>query len=79
MGGSVRGPCSATGLYALKPSSGIIPYGNQQSAISPGIRVVQSSAGIVATSMQDCHFLLRTIMDAEPWKLDITCQHIPWT
>lgn len=79
MGGSVRGPCSATGVYALKPSSGIIPYGNQQSAMSPGIRVVQSSAGIVATSMKDCHFLLRTIMDAEPWKRDVTCQHIPWT
>lgn len=78
MGGSVRGPCSATGVYGFKPSAAVLPYAGQQSPIAPGIPVVISSAGPVATSMRACRFFLKTVMEAEPWKVDATCLRLPW-
>jgi amidase len=78
-GGSIRGPCSATGVYGFKPSAGLIPYAGQQSPSAPSVPLIMPSAGPIATSLRACQFFVESVMKTEPWRRDISCLRIPWT
>ncbi|KAK9465689.1 amidase signature domain-containing protein [Lipomyces arxii] len=79
-GGSIRVPAYSNGVYAIKPSSGRLPYHNMKGYWEPGSEV----AGILcvnapmAVSYRDCEMLIRVIADAEPWLYDPSCQYLPW-
>ncbi|KAK9473854.1 amidase signature domain-containing protein [Dipodascopsis tothii] len=80
LGGSIRVPAYTHGLYAIKPSSGRIPYHNMKGFWSPG----QDATGILcvnapmAVSLRDIELVTREISLAEPWLRDPSCQYLPW-
>lgn len=77
LGGSIRGPSSANGVYCFKPSADIVPYAGQQSPSIPDIPVVMPSAGPLATSIQACQLFMEAVMTAEPWQFDISSLRVP--
>ena len=77
LGGSIRGPSSANGVYCFKPSADIVPYAGQQSPSTPDIPVVMPSAGPLATSIQSCQLFMEAVMTAEPWQVDISSLRMP--
>lgn len=64
VGGSIRVPAMANGVFGFKPSVGRIPYGNQAltSTESAGRLGVQAVAGPLARSMEDIDVVMRTIV-----------------
>ncbi|KAK9449118.1 amidase signature domain-containing protein [Limtongia smithiae] len=80
VGGSIRVPAYTHGVYAMKPSSGRLPYYGVKGYWEPGAE----TAGILcvnapmAVSFRDCELLMKTITDAEPWLYDPSCQYLPW-
>ncbi|OAG38195.1 hypothetical protein AYO21_07528 [Fonsecaea monophora] len=80
VGGSVRIPAYCNGVYAVKPSSGRLPYHRLQGYLTEGAETVGILCvnGVLAVSMRDCELLLRAISDAEPWLYDPGCSYLPW-
>ncbi|EXJ70781.1 uncharacterized protein A1O5_05771 [Cladophialophora psammophila CBS 110553] len=80
VGGSVRIPAYCNGVYAVKPSSGRLPYHRLQGYLTDGAETVGILCvnGVLAVSMRDCELLLRSISDAEPWLYDPGCSYLPW-
>jgi Asp-tRNA(Asn)/Glu-tRNA(Gln) amidotransferase A subunit family amidase len=72
IGGSIRVPSLANGLYGVKPSHGRVPYAGQEGGALPGSSKlgIESTAGPIATSQRDCELLLKAICDATPSTLD---------
>ena len=72
IGGSIRVPALANGLYGIKPSHGRVPYAGQEGNALPGGNKIgiEATAGPIAVSQRDCELLLKTICDAEPAPLD---------
>jgi amidase len=72
VGGSIRVPSLANGLYGIKPSHGRVPYANQQGALAAGSSKVsiEATAGPIAHSVRDCEMLLRAVGEAQPWMFD---------
>ncbi|KAK3057314.1 hypothetical protein LTR09_001496 [Extremus antarcticus] len=72
IGGSIRVPALANGLYGVKPSHGRVPYAGQEGGALPGTDkiMIEATAGPIATSQRDCEMLLRAICDAKPTALD---------
>ena len=78
IGGSIRVPSVCNGIYGFRPSVGIIPHGGVRDLTPPGTDGVRSTAGPMATSLRDCAFFLKSIVQAEPWRYDSTSIAIPW-
>ncbi|OIW28582.1 amidase [Coniochaeta ligniaria NRRL 30616] len=80
VGGSVRIPAYCNGVYAIKPSSGRLPYHKLRGYLSLGAEAIGILCvnGVMAISMRDCDLLLRTVSDAEPWLLDPGFSYLPW-
>jgi amidase len=72
VGGSIRIPALANGLYGIKPSHGRVPYANQQGGLPAGSSklAIEATAGPIAHSIRDCEMLLRVIGDNQPWLFD---------
>jgi len=72
VGGSIRVPSLANGLYGIKPSHGRVPYAKQQGGLPTGSSKVgiEATAGPIAHSVRDCEMLLRAIGDSQPWLFD---------
>ena len=64
LGGGIRGPSSASGVYCFKPSADIVPYADQQSPSTPDIPVVMPSAGHLATSTPAGQVFMEAVMTA---------------
>lgn len=77
IGGSVRVPASHNGIYSFRVSARRTPYGGicLQDAGSEQILCI---VGPMAVSLRDCTFLLKTLLDAEPWKIDPYVLRMPW-
>ncbi|ANB14728.1 Amd2p [Sugiyamaella lignohabitans] len=80
IGGSIRFPAYANGVYGFKPSSGRVPYYNIKGYWPPGEEYngVLCVAGPIAVSMRDCELIIKAIAETEPWKYDPTCIYSPW-
>ncbi|KAK4545818.1 hypothetical protein LTR36_002382 [Oleoguttula mirabilis] len=77
IGGSVRIPSHMAGLYALKPSSGRIPYlGTPVS--TEGQEHVPSAVGPMTRSLSSLRLVTKAVIDAAPWKLDPQVHPLPW-
>ncbi|KAH8885473.1 amidase [Thozetella sp. PMI_491] len=71
IGGSIRIPAAAQGVYGFKPSSGMLPlYGYAPSAW-PGTNAgVPAVCGPLAHSARDMSLLLNVVRSAQPWLVD---------
>ncbi|KAF2395989.1 amidase signature enzyme [Trichodelitschia bisporula] len=72
VGGSIRIPAWANGLFGIKPSAGRVPYAGQANPGPPGGSKVgiMASAGPIAHSARDCALFLEAVAEGKPWELD---------
>ncbi|SPO19623.1 probable AMD2 - amidase [Ustilago trichophora] len=78
IGGSIRIPCSFTGLWGLKPSFGRFPTGKCKSGLA-GQEAVMSINGPMCNDAEGLEIYAKTVVDTEPWHVDPKCVPIPWT
>ncbi|EOO03393.1 putative general amidase protein [Phaeoacremonium minimum UCRPA7] len=71
VGGSIRIPAAANGVYGYKPSFGIIPMiGYSYSGWVGSNTGIPAVAGPMGHSMRDLSLFARVIRDTKPWLLD---------
>ncbi|KAG6005574.1 hypothetical protein E4U21_007833 [Claviceps maximensis] len=77
--GSVRIPAQCNGVYAFKPTANRIPFGGQVSPVPmSGLPGVAPVAGPLAHSIADLRLFMRTVLDAQPNRYDMTAHAGPW-
>lgn len=77
IGGSIRIPASANGLYGIRPSHGRLPYEGMANSMD-GQNTVLSVVGPLATSLQSLQLAVRAILGQSPWLHDPLVHEIPW-
>jgi len=77
IGGSIRHPCSFTGLYGLRPSQGRVPYQGATNTLV-GQEAVKSAAGPMCRAPEDIRLFMKSLADQRPWLLDPAVLPIPW-
>jgi amidase len=77
IGGSIRIPAAFQGLYALRGSTGRLPYCKVTNsfAFQP---IVPSVIGPSAQDLNDLEFFVKLIIDSQPWLQDPKCPPIAW-
>ncbi|KAJ9640135.1 hypothetical protein H2204_003360 [Knufia peltigerae] len=76
--GSIRIPSLCCGVYGFKPTTGRIPFGNQQSPVPPGYSPIHPAAGPMANSFEALQLLTEAVISARPARHDSTCLDVPW-
>jgi amidase len=77
IGGSVRHPCSYTGLFGLRPSHGRVPLSGVTSSMV-GQEAVRSVAGPMARSPADLRLFMAALAAQKPWLRDSQTLPLPW-
>ena len=77
IGGSIRHPCSFTGLYGLRPSHGRVSYQRVTNTLL-GQEAVRSCAGPMCRSPADIRLFMSSLAQQKPWLYDPQCLPIPW-
>ncbi|GAQ47366.1 hypothetical protein AtubIFM55763_008768 [Aspergillus tubingensis] len=77
--GSIRIPALCCGIYGFKPTTARIPYGGQVSFLYEGPPSVEPCAGPMTATFEDLELFMSTILDAEPWRYDVTTLAAPWS
>lgn len=77
IGGSIRHPCSFTGLYGLRPSHGRVSYQRAANTYL-GQEAVRSCAGPMCRSPADIRLFMSSIASQKPWLSDPQAVPIPW-
>lgn len=77
IGGSIRHPCSFTGLYGLRPSHGRVSYQHVTNTYI-GQETVRSTAGPMCRSPEDIRLFMSSLAAQKPWLYDPQCLPIPW-
>ncbi|KAI1844515.1 hypothetical protein JX266_009402 [Neoarthrinium moseri] len=77
IGGSIRIPSHMMGIYGFKPSSSRLPY-HGVPVSTEGQEHVPSSVGPMARSLASIEFVMRHLIQAQPWEYDARCAPIPW-
>ena len=77
IGGSIRIPATFQGLFAIRASTGRLPYCKVTNsyAYQP---IVPSVIGPSAQNLQDLEFFVKLIIDSKPWLKDPKCPPIEW-
>ncbi|EXJ91388.1 hypothetical protein A1O1_04500 [Capronia coronata CBS 617.96] len=71
VGGSIRIPAAANGVYGYKPSFGILPMIGYAASGWVGANTgVPAVCGPLGHSARDLAFLTRVVRNAKPWKFD---------
>ncbi len=78
MGGSIRHPCSFTGLYGLRPSHGRVPCGPDVRTSLAGQEAVRSVAGPMARHPADLRLFMAAVAHGKPWLQDPQVLSLPW-
>ncbi|KAI9925651.1 hypothetical protein ASPWEDRAFT_113022 [Aspergillus wentii DTO 134E9] len=76
--GSIRIPALCCGVYGFKPTADRVPFGGQVSGGMESLPGLKPSAGPLAHSLDDIELFMSTVLDAEPWKHDVTAVGVPW-
>ncbi|CUM66366.1 uncharacterized protein PRCAT00004030001 [Priceomyces carsonii] len=77
IGGSIRIPSGAQGLYGLRCSSNRIPYCKISNSMK-NAPIHCSVVGPMAVDLQDLKFIVKLILETNPWVDDPKCPPIPW-
>lgn len=79
IGGSVRSPAAACGVFSFKPSIGRVPNtGAETLSAAPGYEGIISTLGPMGHSVEDLALIMRIVADAKPWTHDPSLQVKPW-
>ena len=71
VGGSIRIPAAANGVYGFKPSSGILPMVTYANSNWPGMNTgIPAVCGPLAHSIQDMALLMSAARASKPWNFD---------
>lgn len=71
VGGSIRIPCAACGLYGFKPSFGVLPMLGYAASSWTGMNTgVPAVCGPMGHSMRDLRLLATVVRESEPWLTD---------
>jgi amidase len=77
VGGSIRVPAAACGIYGLKPTSFRVPT-KGWSSTPPGADPIQTVLGPMSVSLDGIEIFMKTVLAAEPWKIEPAIVPIPW-
>ena len=77
IGGSIRHPCTFTGLYGLRPSHGRVSYQKVANTFL-GQEAVRSCAGPMCRSPADIRLFMSSLAAQKPWLSDPQAVPIPW-
>ncbi|KAK9471476.1 amidase signature domain-containing protein [Dipodascopsis tothii] len=77
IGGSIRIPSSASGVYGLRPSHGRFPYLKVANSL-PYNEVVPSVAGPLANSVADLTLFTQAVLAGKPWTYDPRVVPLPF-
>lgn len=79
IGGSVRSPAAACGIFSFKPSIGRVPNtGAETLSAAPGYEGIISTLGPMGHSVEDLELIMKIVADAKPWNYDPSLQVKPW-
>ena len=76
IGGSIRIPANVQGLYGLSPTTGRV---SNRSSIDYQRYIVPPVAGPIASSLSSIEFFMSSYMSGNPYLLDPSLLHIPWS
>jgi len=78
VGGSIRVPAAACGLYGLKPTAFRVPT-TGWSSTPPGADPIPTVIGPMSLCLDGIENFMRTVLAAEPWKVEPALVPLPWT
>ncbi|WWD07194.1 hypothetical protein V865_005291 [Kwoniella europaea PYCC6329] len=79
IGGSIRAPAAACGIYGFKPSIYRVPAGGCQMPMCPaGYEGIICTHGPMARSVEDLKLYMEVMVGSKPWLRDPTVQVKPW-
>ncbi|KAE8454203.1 hypothetical protein EG329_005128 [Mollisiaceae sp. DMI_Dod_QoI] len=71
VGGSIRVPAAANGVYGFKPTCGILPFYGYAASGYTGVNTgIPATLGPLTNSARDLALLTRVLRDAKPWQVD---------
>jgi amidase len=77
IGGSLRIPAAFNGTFSIKPTHTRLSYRHVANVI-PGQTTYGSSVGVMGTSLEAIHLVLRSVIRTEPWLRDPYVTPVPW-
>ncbi|KAF7290781.1 Amidase domain-containing protein [Mycena indigotica] len=77
IGGSLRSPANACGLWTLKPTTLRIPKGTGNAPM-PGADSIVGTYGPLCRSLRDMHLFFSVILETKPWLKSPDLIPIPW-
>lgn len=71
VGGSIRVPAAANGVYGFKPTCGVLPFYGYAASGYTGVNTgVPATLGPLTNSARDLTLLTKVLRDAKPWQVD---------
>lgn len=77
IGGSIRIPGAFNGLFAIRPSSGRMPYEGMANSMD-GQNTILSVTGPLAHSVGGLRTVMKALLSQEPWLHDPLVLELPW-
>ncbi|TRM66855.1 amidase signature domain-containing protein [Schizophyllum amplum] len=77
IGGSLRSPAGATGLWTLKCTTSRLPSAGGVKMM-PGADSVGSTQGPMCRSLRDLKLWFQVVMASKPWMREYTIVSVPW-